>query len=170
MENGCIRHMLGNMAQSKPPRAPGRVRSGPRKIWWLPSKWSKTVSAYGFGLHAAARQCNVPAETLRRRVVGAVGVDCKPGPPTVLTPEEVVKLVNYIIDISDMGFGLTRQDVMRIAYEIWKATSFSECLSRAFMVWIVSVSTPQFDSSLCSATFIWPCSSWKQRSNCWLLC
>ena len=88
----------------------------------------------GFGLRAAARQCNVPAETLRRRVVGAVGVDCKPGPPTVLTPEEVVKLVNYIIDISDMGFGLTRQDVMRIAYEIWKATSFSECLSRAFMV------------------------------------
>ena len=64
------------------------------------------------------RQCNVPVETLRRRVVGAVGVDCKPGPPTVLTPDEEVKLVNYIIEMSDMGFGLTRQDVMQIAYQI----------------------------------------------------
>jgi hypothetical protein len=72
----------------------------------------------GLGLRVAARQCNVPVETLRRRVVGAVGVDCKPGPPTVLTPDEEVKLVNYIIDMSDMGFGLTRQDVMRIAYQI----------------------------------------------------
>ena len=41
----------------------------------------------GLGLREAARQYNVPVETLRRRVTGAVSTDCRPGPPTVLTSE-----------------------------------------------------------------------------------
>ena len=46
----------------------------------------------GLGLREAARQYNVPVETLRRRVTGAVSTDCRPGPTTVLTSEEETRL------------------------------------------------------------------------------
>ena len=72
----------------------------------------------GVGLREAAQRYNVPVETLRRRVAGSVPLECKPGPPTVLTSEEESRLVQYIIDMSDMGFGLTREGVMRTAYTI----------------------------------------------------
>ena len=72
----------------------------------------------GTGLREAAGQYNVPIETLRRRVAGSVTLDCKPGPATVLTSEEESKLEQYIVEMGDMGFGLTRDDVMRTAYTI----------------------------------------------------
>ena len=46
----------------------------------------------GFGLREAARQYNVPVETLCRRVTGTVSTDCKPGPSMVLTSEEETRL------------------------------------------------------------------------------
>ena len=73
----------------------------------------------GFGLREAARQYNVPVETLRRRVTGTVvSTDCKPGPSTVLTSEEETRLTQFLIEISDMGFGLSREDVMKTAFSI----------------------------------------------------
>lgn len=38
----------------------------------------------GKGLREAARLYNVPVESLRRRVLGTVSVDCQPGSPTLL--------------------------------------------------------------------------------------
>lgn len=61
---------------------------------------------------------NVPVETLRRRVNGTVALECRPGPATVLTPEEEARLVQYLIDMADMGYGLSREMVMRMAYLI----------------------------------------------------
>ena len=72
----------------------------------------------GKGLRETARLYNVPVETLRRRVTGSVSLECRPGPPTVLTGEEESRLVRYIVDMADMGFGLGREDVMRVAYLI----------------------------------------------------
>ena len=46
----------------------------------------------GFGLREAARQYNVPVETLCRRVTGTVSTDCKPGPSMVLMSEEETRL------------------------------------------------------------------------------
>ena len=43
----------------------------------------RKVNDDGIGLRVVARRCNVPIETLRRRVAGSVSLDCKPGPPTV---------------------------------------------------------------------------------------
>ena len=68
----------------------------------------------GKGLRQAARHCNVPVETLRRRVSGDIRIDCRP----VLTSEEECRLVQYVLDMSDMGFGLSRDDVMRTAFSI----------------------------------------------------
>jgi len=56
----------------------------------------------------------VPVETLHRRIIGITGMDAKPGRETVLTTEEESKLVQYIIDMCDMGFGLTRPGVIII--------------------------------------------------------
>ena len=42
----------------------------------------------GNPLRKTARMYNIPVETLRRRIIGSVSLDCKPGPSTVLTKEE----------------------------------------------------------------------------------
>ena len=70
------------------------------------------------GLREAARTYNVPVETLRRRAVGLVSLECRSGPSTVLTREEEEALMNYCIKMSEMGFGLSREDVMRTAFTI----------------------------------------------------
>ena len=43
------------------------------------------AESIGKGLRETARAYNVPVETLRRHVTGAVSIDCQPGPPTVFT-------------------------------------------------------------------------------------
>ena len=42
----------------------------------------------GMRLREASSLYNVPVESLRRRAIGLLSMDCTPGPPTVLTPEE----------------------------------------------------------------------------------
>ena len=90
------------------------------------------------GLREAAQLFNVPVETLQRRVNGTVSVDYRFGPHTVLTSEEESKLKQHVVDMSDMGFGLTKEDVMRTAFchccSVWETTPFLEWSSRAFVV------------------------------------
>ena len=52
------------------------------------------------------------------RVNGTVAISFKPGPSTVLTKDEEECLVKYIIEMSDRGFGLNREDIMRLAFTI----------------------------------------------------
>lgn len=49
-------------------------------------------------------QCTM--ETLRRRVTGAVDINCKPGPTTVLDAQEEEKIASYVVKMADMEFGL----------------------------------------------------------------
>jgi hypothetical protein len=72
----------------------------------------------GMGLLEAARAYNVPVETLRRRVTGTVSIDCRSGPPTILTTEEESRLAEYCVAMADMGFGLTREGIMAMAFAI----------------------------------------------------
>ena len=46
---------------------------------------------------------------------GSVKPGCKPGPSTVLSEE---LLASYSMRMSEMGFGLSRDTVMRLAYTI----------------------------------------------------
>ena len=75
------------------------------------------VQQQGLSLRESSRLYNVPLETLRRRVNGTVAIDCRPGPRTVLTEEET-KLADYLLRMSEMGYGLTREGVMGLAYSI----------------------------------------------------
>ena len=72
----------------------------------------------GKGLREMSRLYNVPVETLRRRVNGTVGLGCKPGPATILSDELEDLLCEYIIKIADMGYGLTKEDVQRLAFSL----------------------------------------------------
>ena len=49
-------------------------------------------------------------------------MECRSGPPTVLTEHEEDELVSYCVNMADMGFGLSRSDVMVVAFEIAEAS------------------------------------------------
>ena len=90
-----------------------------RKLWTDENMLGAVKNVQkGKGLRESARLYNVPVESLRRRVNGTVDVLCRPGPPTILTAEEETCMAQYLIQMADMGFGLTREDVMRTAFLI----------------------------------------------------
>ena len=73
-------------------------------------KYAVIVVQEGNGLRSAARMFDVPLETLQRRVIGSVPLDCKPGPKTVLSKEEEDLIFWYCITMSEMGYGIGRDD------------------------------------------------------------
>ena len=80
---------------------------------------TSSVVDENMSLREASRLYNAPFETLRRQVNGAVKPGAKPGPGTVLTEEEEW-LARYLIQMSEisMGFGLSRDTVLHLAYNI----------------------------------------------------
>ena len=91
-----------------------------RKLWSEDSMLAATNSVVhdNMSLREASRLYNVPFETLRRRANGSVKLGCKPGLSTVLSEEEEELLANYLIQMSEMGFGLSHDTVMHLAYNI----------------------------------------------------
>ena len=59
---------------------------------------------------AASRLYNMPIETLRRRVIGQVDIECRPCSQLVLSKED--RLAEYCIEMADRGFGLGKEDAM----------------------------------------------------------
>ena len=49
----------------------------------------------GMSVREAARLYNLPYKTLQRRVVKKVDLECRSGPPTVLTEYEEDELASY---------------------------------------------------------------------------
>ena len=76
-----------------------------------------TACANGTTLRDSARKYNVPVTTLHRRVNGIVAMGSRPGPAPVLSSMED-RLAQYLVDMADVGFGLSHQEVMRLAFQI----------------------------------------------------
>jgi len=87
----------------------------PRKLWTDESMKAAVASVFNetLGLRKARRVYNIPVETIRWCVNGSVRMECKPGPPTVLTDEEEDKLVSCLISMADMGCSIKRDTVWR---------------------------------------------------------
>ena len=90
------------------------------KLWSEESMLAATNSVVhdNMSLREASRLYNVLFETLRRHVSGSVKPGCRPMPSTVLSEEEEELLARYLIDMSEMGFGLSRDTAMHLAYNI----------------------------------------------------
>ena len=89
---------------------------------WTQKNMELAVKAYkddeNLSYRQVSRMYDIPVESLRRRIIGTVEIDCRPGPSPVFSPDEEDKLCKYLIEMSDMGFGLTREDVMSLAYSV----------------------------------------------------
>ena len=66
---------------------------------------------------ASAGKYNAPLTSLYRKVNGIVKMGCRPGPSPILSSAED-RLAQYLKDMADMRFGLTRQEVMHLAFQI----------------------------------------------------
>ena len=66
------------------------------------------------GVDRAALEFNVPRTTLKDRIAGRVAHGCNMGPKPYLTYEEEKELVEFLMNCSKMGYGKTRQDVMKL--------------------------------------------------------
>ena len=92
-----------------------------KRVLWSDESMQAAVNSILYdnrGLREAARLYNIPVETLRRHVNGSVEVGARPGPATILTDEEEDMLVKYLVEMADMGYGLTRNTVMELAFNI----------------------------------------------------
>lgn len=67
----------------------------------------------GNRLREAARMFNVPVGTLRRRVTGAVPIQCRTGPKPILAVDEEAAIASYCVKMAE---GLTREDILRVGY------------------------------------------------------
>lgn len=66
------------------------------------------------GQNAAASEFDVPATTLKDRLNGRVEHGSKPGPAPYLTDDEEAELAKFLIEISQIGYGKTKQEVLMI--------------------------------------------------------
>ena len=72
---------------------------------------------------------------MRRKIAGITRMSAKPGRETVLTDEEVGRLVQYVVEMCDMGFGLRFQaNCIHNCHSIWKRTSICKWISWAELV------------------------------------
>ena len=61
-----------------------------------------------------------------------MSLDCRPGPPTVPTSEEKIRLAEYCVAMADMGVGLTREGVMAMAFAIADKTGQSHPFKQGY--------------------------------------
>ena len=94
------------------------VSNRPKKLrQWSKESMAKALDAVAtgkMGVNRAAMEFNVPCTSLKDRVSGKVCDGCSMGPKRYLTSEEESELVECIIKCSKMGYGKTRQDVMKL--------------------------------------------------------
>lgn len=74
------------------------------------------VMEQNYPVAKAAREFEVPMQTLRDRVLRKVDIETVAnGRTPVLTLDEEAKIVSHLQDVADLGYAFTRQDIVTIA-------------------------------------------------------
>ena len=60
----------------------------------------------------------IPRSTLHDYATGKVEIGCKPGPSSILTAAEEQRIVDYAIQMSKIGYGLTRERILEMVKKI----------------------------------------------------
>ena len=93
---------------------------------------SKTLEAK-LSIREAANKWGVTKSTLHERLQGKVGVDRRPGPPSILTKEEEHRIA---VAMADRGFGVSKDDLLDTVKKLVKqnkqATPLSKTLGSDF--------------------------------------
>ena len=113
--------ILLNLFIDKLTMAETKDSSKQKRMLWTEESMEAAINSIRHeskGLREAARLYNIPVETLRRYANGSVEAGYRPGPSTVLTDEKEDKLASYLVQMADMGFGLSRDTVMAMAFTI----------------------------------------------------
>ena len=63
-------------------------------------------------IREAANKWGVTKSTLHERLQGKVGVDRRPGPPSILTKEEEHRIAVWLLEMADRGFGVSKDDLL----------------------------------------------------------
>ena len=97
---------------------------GKKKLWSEENMEAATkgLQSKNMTIREASKLYNVPFEVLRRHVNGSVIPGCRPDPATVLTEEEEEYLASYLIQMAQMGFGLSSETVMCLVFKIVNTT------------------------------------------------
>ena len=87
------------------------------KAWSVENMLAATnsITQENMSVREASWLYNLPFETLRWCVTGAIENGCRPGPGTVLITDEEDQLASYLVD---MSFGLSRDTVLHLAFSI----------------------------------------------------
>ena len=74
------------------------------------------VKIKGMSVYKSSIICGIPTQTLRDRIKGKVDEDIeKSGPPPILSKEQESDLVDHILQMAEIGYGYTKQDMLKLA-------------------------------------------------------
>ena len=66
----------------------------------------------------AAQQYGIPKSTLALYVSGKLQIGVRPGPASILSPEEEQRIVDYAVHMGQIGYGRTREQIFDIVAKI----------------------------------------------------
>ena len=91
------------------------------KIRWSQKELAsaiETIKKENFSLRMAAERFGVPKSTLYNYLHRKSKIGIKPGPSSILNPDEEAKLVQYAIHMTEIGYGQTKQQLQYLVKHI----------------------------------------------------
>jgi len=94
--------------------APPSLQSPKKRLKWSDESMVNAINAVKSGrcsVKRAAEDYKVPRTTLQDRIAGRVIHGTKPGPSPYLNKEEESELAQFVVEVSEIGYGKTRKQI-----------------------------------------------------------
>ncbi|XP_013381467.1 uncharacterized protein LOC106152439 isoform X4 [Lingula anatina] len=77
-----------------------------------------SIAAGKLSIRKASEAYGIPRDAIQRRIAGRLPPSCRPGPRTILMPEEEMQIVEYCFQKRASGKTVTGMDCRRMAYRL----------------------------------------------------